>query len=134
MRLLLTGVTGKVGQNFLPAFLQADQFRDWDVVALCNNRMIPSQDRVSVLQGSLADQDTIEKALKGVTHVLHMAAVKEAPDLCMDVSVKGMFIMLESFRQSPTAKQFILIGGDCSVGHAFQPYDSPVTERSPLKA
>ena len=134
MRLLLTGVTGKVGQNFLPSFLKSDQFREATVVALCNNRTIPETDRVSVLRGSLGDRATVAAALDGVTHVIHMAAVKESPDLCMDVAVKGMFLLLESFRQSPTAQQFILIGGDCSVGHAFQPHDGPVTEQSPLKA
>lgn len=134
MRLLLTGVTGKVGQNFLPAFLATDQFNDWDIVAVCNNRTIPETERVSVIRGSLAEQATIDAALDGVTHVLHMAAVKESPDLCMDVAVKGMFLMLETFRQSKSARQFILIGGDCSVGHAFQPYDAPVTEDAPRKA
>lgn len=134
MRLLLTGVTGKVGQNFLPAFLAAEKFRDWDVVALCNNRTIPESDRVSVVRGSLSNRDTIEDAIEGVTHILHMAAVKESPDLCIDVSVKGMFLLLEAFRNSPDAKQFVLVGGDCSVGHAFQPYHGPITEESPRKA
>lgn len=134
MRLLLTGVTGKVGQNFLPAFLASDRFADWSVTALCNNRMIPQTDRVSVVRGSLADPAVIDSSFEGVTHVLHMAAVKESTDLCIDVSVKGMFLMLERFRLSETARQFILIGGDCSVGHAFQAYDGPVTEASPRKA
>lgn len=134
MRLLLTGVTGKVGQNFLPAFLESDEFREWDAVAICNNRMIPDNGRVKVVKGSLAEKATIERAIDGVTHVLHMAAVKESPDLCMDVSIKGMFLLLEAFRQSPRAEQFILIGGDCAVGHAFQPYQGPVTENSPRKA
>ncbi len=134
MRLLLTGAAGKVGQNFLPSFLASDRFRDWSVVALCNNRTIPESDRVSVVRGSISDNETIAGALKDVTHVLHMAAVKESPDLCMDVAVKGLFLMLEAFRQSDSAQQFILIGGDCSVGHAFQPYPGPVTEESPRKA
>lgn len=134
MRLLLTGVTGKVGQNFLPAFLATERFRDWSVVALCNNRTIPESDRVQVVRGSLASRETVGAAVAGVTHVLHMAAVKESPDLCMDVSVKGMFLLLESFRKSADARQFILIGGDCSVGHAFQSYPGPVTEDSPRKA
>ncbi|MEQ9038532.1 MAG: NAD(P)-dependent oxidoreductase [Silicimonas sp.] len=134
MRLLLTGVTGKVGQNFLPSFLASEKFRRWDVVALCNKRTIPETDRVKVIQGSLGSQKAVATAVDGVTHVLHMAAVKESPDLCMDISVKGMFLLLEAFRHSPDAKQFILIGGDCSVGHAFQPYPGPVTEASPRKA
>jgi nucleoside-diphosphate-sugar epimerase len=63
-----------------------------------------------------------------------MAAVKESPDLAMDVSVKGMFVLLEEFRRQETARQFVLISGDCAVGHAFQPYDGPVTETSERKA
>jgi hypothetical protein len=37
----------------------------------------------------------------------------------MDVTVKGLFWLLEAFRQSTTAKQFMLIGGDAAVGHFF---------------
>lgn len=134
MQLLMTGATGKVGQNVLPALLSSRRFDGWSVRALCNNRTLPETDRVRVITGSLADADVIAQALDGVTHVLHMAAVKESPDLCMDVSVKGMFQLLEAFRQSKTAQQFVLIGGDCSVGHAFQPHDGPIVETSPRKA
>ncbi|GAB2187825.1 NAD-dependent epimerase/dehydratase family protein [Roseibium sp. LAB1] len=134
MKLLLTGVTGKVGQNFLPRFLSQDMFRDWTVVALCNNRTIEAGDRVEVIRGSVADPACVSEAMTGVTHVLHMAAVKESPDLAIDVSVKGMFVLLEEFRKLAEARQFILISGDCAVGHAFQPYEGPVTEASERKA
>ena len=46
----------------------------------------------------------------------------------MDVTVKGLFWLLEEFRQSPTARQFVLIGGDAGVGHFFYRHDGPVTE------
>ncbi|HSF92424.1 MAG TPA: NAD(P)-dependent oxidoreductase, partial [Paracoccaceae bacterium] len=49
----------------------------------------------------------------------------------MDVAVKGMFWLLEEFRVNPVAKQFVLISGDCSVGHIMQRYGEPVTELSP---
>ena len=42
---------------------------------------------------------------------------RRTPDDVMDVTVKGLFWLLETFRGSPTARQFILIGGDASVGH-----------------
>lgn len=134
MKLLLTGASGKVGQNFLPEFLSSDRFREWSVVALCNNRMISGGERVEVVQGSIADPAAVASAMSGVTHVLHMAAVKESPDLAMDVSVKGMFVLLEEFLRQKIASQFVLISGDCAVGHAFQPYEGPVTETSERKA
>ncbi|MCV0395588.1 MAG: NAD(P)-dependent oxidoreductase [Rhizobiaceae bacterium] len=134
MKLLMTGATGKVGSHFLPAFLAHERFADCEVVALCHNRDIGAYDRTTVIKGSLSDRGSVERAMSGVTHVVHMAAVKESPDLVMDVAVKGMFHLLEAFRSSPTARQFILIGGDCSVGHIFHRYDAPVTETSPRRA
>ncbi len=134
MKLLVTGATGKVGQNFLADFIGRKEHKNCSIVALCNNRVIPETDRISVVQGSLSDPAIIRQALDGVTHVLHMAAVKESPDMVIDVAIKGMFLMLEEFRQSPTAEQFILIGGDCSVGHIFHDYPTPITEESDRKA
>ena len=57
--------------------------------------------------------------MDGVTYVVHLATCKETPDLVMDVTVKGLFWLTEAFRASATAEQFILIGGDASVGHFF---------------
>ncbi|MFZ2100488.1 MAG: NAD(P)-dependent oxidoreductase, partial [Oricola sp.] len=44
------------------------------------------------------------------------------------------FLLLENARNSDTLEQFILISGDCTVGHIFQHYDAPITENSPRKA
>jgi nucleoside-diphosphate-sugar epimerase len=133
MKLLITGATGKVGLNFVQRFLNSQVFEGWSVVALCNNRLMDETDRLSVVQGSLADKIVIAQAMKNVTHVLHMAAVKESPDQAIDVAVKGMFLLLEEYRKSATSKQFILLGGDCSVGHIFHNYPEPISEDSPRK-
>ncbi|MDH4439416.1 MAG: NAD(P)-dependent oxidoreductase, partial [Rhizobium sp.] len=134
MRLLVTGATGKVGQAFLPAFLREPKFLDWQVVALCNNRVIEAGDRVSVVRGSVADAQTVSMALAGVTHILHLAAVKETPDQAIDVALKGLYLLLDSFCRSDDARQFILLSGDCVVGHIFHDYPEPITERSPRRA
>ena len=131
MRLLVTGATGKVGQAFLARFLSDRRWSGATIVALCHNRTLPETDRLTVVRGSIADPAIVRAALDGVTHVIHMATVKEDPVHAMDVSVKGLFQLLETFRQSPTAKQFILIGGDCVVGHCIMRYDEPVTESRP---
>ncbi len=132
MKLLVTGSTGKVGSALMPDLLT--RFPDATVVALCHNRVPPPDGRVTVLRGSLSDASAVSAALHGVTHVIHLAAVKESPDLAIDVSVKGLFLLLEGFRASPTADQFILISGDCAVGHIFHPYDGPITETAPRRA
>lgn len=134
MLVLVTGATGKVGQNFLPRFLSEPRWAGARIRALCHHRAIPPGDRVDVVMGSIADPETVARAMQGVTHVVHMATVKEDPRLAMDVSVKGMFWLLEAFRANPAARQFILIGGDCTVGHMFVPYDAPITETSPRRA
>ncbi|HEV7278475.1 MAG TPA: NAD(P)-dependent oxidoreductase [Devosiaceae bacterium] len=134
MLVLVTGATGKVGQAFLPRLLADARFPELRVRALCHNRTLPPQHRLECVHGSIADRETVARVLDGVTHVVHMATVKESLDEAMDVSVKGMFWLLEHFRQSPTARQFMLIGGDCSVGHIFLPYDAPITEAAPRRA
>jgi nucleoside-diphosphate-sugar epimerase len=134
MKILVTGSTGKVGQHLLPALLESQRYQDAEVVALCHNRSIPERNRLRVLHGSIADAEAVEAAMDGVTHVLHLAAVKESPDLAIDVSVKGMFVLLEAFRANPNAHRFVLLGADCSVGHIFQDYPAPITETDPRRA
>lgn len=134
MRLLVTGATGKVGQAFLPAFLAESRFTSWEVVALCNNRTLAPNPRVSVVKGSVADQNVVASALEGVTHVLHLAAVKETPDQAIDVALKGLYLLLDGFSRSPVRRQFMLLSGDCVVGHIFHGYREPITEQSPRRA
>jgi nucleoside-diphosphate-sugar epimerase len=66
--------------------------------------------------------------MTGVSHVLHLATCTEIPLQIMDVAIKGMFWLLETCRESPTFKQFILIGGDAGMGHFVYPHPIPVTE------
>lgn len=132
MFLLITGVTGKVGRVLLNRLVAEDRWAGARIRVLTHNRDVTA-DRVESIKGSIADRETVERAMAGITHVIHMATVKEDPQQAMDVSVKGMFWLLEAVRQSETAQQFMLIGGDCVVGHIFQPYDAPITEAAPRK-
>ncbi|PWW01958.1 nucleoside-diphosphate-sugar epimerase [Hoeflea marina] len=130
MLLLVTGATGKVGQVLLERLLGDPRWAGATIRALCHNRAVAAHPWVETIHGSIADADTVRQAVAGCTHVLHMATVKEDARQAMDVSVKGMFWLLEAFRTSPTARQFLLVSGDCAVGHCFVAYDEPVTETS----
>jgi len=127
-RILVTGASGKVGQAFLKRILETPDYEDFTVRALLHNRTLPARDRLETVRGSIEDRAFVEDAMRDVTHVLHLATVKETPEAIMDVAIKGMFWLLEACRVSPTFEQFLLIGGDAAVGHSTYPHPIPVTE------
>jgi len=127
-RILVTGATGKVGQAFIHRFLADPKFKEFTVRALCHNRKLTPEARLEVVSGPIQDRRVVDQAMAEVTHVLHLATSKETPDTIMDVAIKGMFFLLEASRQSPTFRQFILIGGDAGMGHFFYPHPVPVIE------
>lgn len=127
-RILVTGATGKVGQAFIRRLLSESAFDSFEVHAPCHNRVLDPRERLKVVRGSVESRETVAHVMTGVTHVLHLATCKETPDQIMDVAVKGLFWLLEDCRTNPTFRQFILIGGDASVGHFVYPHRLPVTE------
>ncbi|MEW5826353.1 MAG: NAD(P)-dependent oxidoreductase [Candidatus Bipolaricaulota bacterium] len=127
-KILVTGATGKVGQALIRRLLSEPAHAATDVRALCHQRVLDAEDRLEIVLGSVEDRATVEEVLRGVTHVVHLATCKETPSRVMDVVVKGLFWLLEVCRTSPTFRQFILIGGDASVGHYYYPHPVPVTE------
>jgi len=126
--ILVTGATGKVGKAFIYRLLSDAKFDSFTVRALCHNREFESHARIQNIHGSIEHREVVEKAMDGVTHVVHLATVKETPEQIMDVAVKGLFWLLEACRMSSTFKQFMLIGGDAGVGHFVYPHPIPVTE------
>jgi len=134
MLLLVTGPTGKVGTHLIDRILSAPQYEAVRVRALCHSRELTETGRVEVVRGNIADRDTVDAAMAGVTHVVHLATCKETPKIVMDVTVKGMFWLLEAFRTSPISRQFLLVGGDAGVGHFYYRHPGPVTERTPHMA
>ena len=134
MFVLVTGAAGKVGTSFLAAAMAGPAARNMRFRALCHNRTIPESDRLSVVRGSISSREAVAEAMRDITHVVHLATCKETPEDVMDVTVKGLFWLLEEARTSSTFRQFILIGGDAAVGHFFVPRDAPFDERAPLHA
>lgn len=128
-RILVTGATGKVGSNFVRRILNEPAHEGTIIRALCHNRQFEPQARVEVVTGSISERAVVRQAMQGVTHVVHCATCKETEDLVMDVTVKGLFWLLEECRSSSTVQRFILIGGDAALGHFFYPRPVPVTEQ-----
>ncbi len=132
--MLVTGATGKVGRPFIERLLGDARFGQFRVRALCHNRQLPPHTRVESVHGSIQDRGDVRRAMEGVTHVLHLATSKETPDDVMDVAVKGLFWLLEECRASAAFRQFLLVGGDASIGHFYYPRSAPVVESEPHSA
>jgi len=132
-KILVTGAAGKVGQNFINHFLANPKFKEDKVRALCHNRMVEETDRIEVIKGDISKEEDVIRAMDGVTHIVHLATCKEIPKDVMDITVKGMFWILECCRKSETFKQFILLGGDAGIGHFIYPNSKPLTEDYPFR-
>lgn len=128
-QLLVTGATGKVGSHVIHRILLSGDCQDVRVHALCHNRLLNPHERLRTVRGSITDREVVREAMRGVSHVLHCATCKETPDKVIDVTVKGLFWLLEECRVSPTFRRIILIGGDAAMGHFYYAHPFPVTEQ-----
>lgn len=126
--ILISGATGKAGRAFIHRLFADSRFDSFTVRALCHQRELAPDPRIQSMRGSIENREVVEKAMDGVTHVLHLATVKETPEQIMDVAVKGLFWLLEACRTSKTFRQFIMVGGDAGMGHFVYPHPLPVTE------
>jgi len=131
---LVTGATGKVGSHFIDRVLRSNNHYNTQVRALCHNRLLEPTPRLEVVHGSIADRNVVTAAMQGVTHVLHCATCKETPEDVIDVTVKGLFWLLEACRTSSSFQQIIVIGGDAAMGHFFYPHPIPITEEQKRSA
>src|SRR5258707_927169 len=104
MLILVTGATGKVGRHFIARLLADETRANARIRALCHNRLLEAGNRVEVVRGSIADRDVCVAAMRDVTHVVHLATCKEAPVEVIDVTVRGLFWLLEAFRNSDSAR------------------------------
>jgi UDP-glucose 4-epimerase len=127
--ILVTGATGKVGSHFIRRVLNSTANDDLTIRALCHNRVPELHQRLTIVMGSISDREVVRASMKGITHVIHCATCKETPNSIIDVTVKGLFWLLEECRISDSFKQIILVGGDAAMGHFFYPHPLPVTEQ-----
>jgi nucleoside-diphosphate-sugar epimerase len=127
--ILVTGATGKVGSHLIHRILAAEDCQDVKIRALCHQRSIEPRERLETVRGSISDREIVRAAMNGITHVIHCATCKETEEAVIDVTVKGLFWLLEECRLSESFQQIILIGGDAALGHFFYPHPVPVTER-----
>ena len=90
---LVTGASGKIGRSLVPA-LVLDGFR----VRVTQFRTPVRYSGATTVKGSLADPKFVQRAMKGIDAVCHLATSKEDRDGVIDLSMRGTFHLLEQAR------------------------------------
>ncbi len=72
MLLLITGAAGKVGTALIARIAADLVWRDTPVRALVHNRM-PTAAGSEVVCGSIPERADVDRAMAGVSHVIHRA-------------------------------------------------------------
>ena len=121
MRILVTGITGRVGSNLAMSLVEAGH----EVRGLVWER----DERTAKLQsldveleyGTITELDDALRATDGVDAVYHMAAAFQGggpftEEEYLDINVKGTFNMLEAARHHERVRHFIQASTDAQYG------------------
>lgn len=122
------GASGKIGRRVLAVLNE----RGIKVRALVHNTVVEG-DNVECIRGSIVDPQAVREVVRGTDAVLHLATMKEDPEVFFDVSLRGTFNILEACRENPV-QQIVLFSGDAVFGIWFYPQPIPIDENHPLTA
>ncbi|WP_124054158.1 dTDP-glucose 4,6-dehydratase [Arcanobacterium ihumii] len=141
MKVLVTGGAGFIGANFVHTTVET--MPDAEVVVLDkltyagNAESISGLDRVELVQGDIADADTIDPLVKDADVVVHFAAESHNDNSLRDpwpfisTNIIGTYQILEAVRRHGTRLHHIStdeVYGDLEIGEdrKFQPGDAYV--------
>jgi nucleoside-diphosphate-sugar epimerase len=120
MSVLVTGAAGRIGRHLIPALI-----RNGDQVRVLVKEDMVENEKVEIFYGDVLDKASLEKALKGVEVVYHLAAVTDplvSKDEMHKVNVLGTKNLLETSK----AKKFIYLSTASVMGKNFK--ELPVNE------
>lgn len=106
MHVLVTGGAGFIGSHSVEALLSIEaQVTVLDNLATGKLSNLPKSTRLNFIQGDIRDVQTVEHALQGVSHVLHLAAQVSVtasiadPVLSFTHNVQGFLNVLDGVRR-----------------------------------
>ena len=122
---LVTGGTGFIGSALVRhLILRGDRVRTLDDNSRGSTRRLADVlDDVEVVEGDIRDRDAVVGAAKGVDALVHLAYVNgtryfyEAPDLVLDVAVRGILNVLDACRDNSI--------GELALASSSEVYQTP---------
>ncbi len=123
------GGSGKVGSHIVEALKAQGK----SIRALSHWSKPITSEGIESIPGSVTDPEAVRQVVESADAVVHMATAKEDPDTFFDVSIRGMFNVLEACRDEEI-QQFVMFGGDAAQGIWFYPQTGPIDENHPKTA
>jgi UDP-glucose 4-epimerase len=141
VRILVTGVTGRIGSNLAAALCRGGHVvrglvwpRDPQVEKLRGLE-------IELQEGSLTEAADVRRAMAGVEVVYHLGSAFQAGgpfsvEEYFEINVRGTFLMLEAARAQPGLRQFLFASTDAVYdkyvpGGLREPIREDVTPRRP---
>lgn len=119
---LITGASGRIGRHLIPALLKSGD----KVKVLVKENMVENEN-VEIFYGDLLDKESLEKAVKNVDTVFHLASLTDylaSKEEMYKVNVIGTKNLLEVSK----GKKFIYLSSTAVMGNKFK--ELPVDEKT----
>ncbi len=118
MKILITGIAGRIGANLAKAFL--DQGHQVRGLVWTNDRRPEKLANlpVELIEGTITEMANVERAVAGVDAICHLAAAFQGGgpftnEQYFEINVRGTFNMLEAARQhAPNLQHFFYASSD----------------------
>ena len=131
-QILITGGAGFIGTQLSQRLIDDNHIVILDTLHrnAIKDTKLEAHPNLTWIKGDVRDREAAEQAIKGVTHVIHLASiagvdtVMNNPLLTMDVCIKGTFNMLEAAVEHGQIERFV----DFSTSEVFGRFAYRVTE------
>lgn len=142
MRVLVTGITGRIGAN-LAAGLVADGHGVRGLVWARDARVEKLRPLgVELIEGDLTDEAAVGRAIEGMEAIYHLGGAFQgggpfSTDDYFAINVRGTFLMLEAARRQPQLRHFLFASTDALYdkyppGGMTAPIDPDAAPRRPV--
>lgn len=129
-KILITGASGFIGKSLLKKI----DFEKYDVSILTRNpQKFGKEEPFSVVEGDLSDQESLNRALSGITVLINLAAEVRNHDKLEETNVGGTKRLIAAIRESGTVKQIIHLSSVGVVGMNYSLDPKVVDEKFPAQ-
>lgn len=121
---LVTGGAGFIGSNIVETLVEKGErvrvFDDFSTGDIANLAAV--RDRVEIIEGDLRDMAAVRRAVVGVTHISHQAALRSVPRSVDDplstdaVNTHGTLQLLVAAREAKTVRRVVYASSSSAYG------------------